>query len=167
MGCDIHSLVQTRKGPTAPWVAVKELPVPEDWAQYYGTKGHEAFYGRDYSLFAFLAGVRNYAECTPICPQKDLPRDIVDGAYIDPKYGFDYHYVIDGKPTYIGDHSYSWLTLRELLNFNYDQWFSDEREKMYRTYRDFLAGSDLWRVIDVMKGLGEPENVRVVFGFDN
>lgn len=85
----------------------------------------------------------------------------------------------------LGDHSFSWLSLKELLDFNYDQTFEDRRVTVQTgprswngageaepgggeqtTFREFL-GEAFFSQLEILKTYGEPENVRVVFGFDN
>jgi hypothetical protein len=86
-------------------------------------------------------------------------------------------------------HSYSYLTLKELLDFDYNQTFEDRRSEkityfkeggiLYNgnhiveegegisiTYKDHL-GESFFEHIEILKTLGEPENVRIVFYFDN
>jgi hypothetical protein len=103
----------------------------------YGCKGsgQETGYGaRNYSTFAMLANVRNgrgFAGVdigdgfNPIAMPRDLPGDIsaelkaihaeeyTDERYeeLDAKYG----------ESNLGDHSFSYLTLRELLNYDWQQ----------------------------------------------
>ena len=59
MGCDIHLITEIRKD--GKWQFVKEFP--------------DSMTGRNYSLFAFLAGVRNYFNFDGFEP-KGLPEDI-------------------------------------------------------------------------------------------
>ena len=75
-------------------------------------------------------------------------------------------------------HSHSWFLLSELLAFDYDRKFwnrrihrgkdgaalAQEGEGVHQTYREFL-GRDYMDTLEVLKRLGEPEHVRVVFCF--
>lgn len=87
-------------------------------------------------------------------------------------------------------HSYSYLTLKELLDFNYEKSFeklemsflykednvviagsiftetAKEGEGEITSYRNYL-GEWFFEELDKMKKLGDPENVRIVFWFDN
>lgn len=86
-------------------------------------------------------------------------------------------------------HSYSYFLLKELLDFDYEQTFWDRRisrttvtpggctvtngaalaeegEGEIITYRDHL-GEWFFNDIDYLKALGGPEDVRIVFWFDN
>jgi len=97
---------------------------------------------------------------------------------------------------WLGDHSFSWVTLREMLDYPYagemvtrgmvtnaqaeayrmsgilpESWcgFTNqvgyERIEWKRPVKEaaWLFG----QIIEKLKPLGEPENVRIVFGFDN
>ena len=93
MGCDIHTITEIRKN--GKWERVQEVP--------------EEFNCRNYSVFAFLANVRNSFDTQGFQP-KGLPEDISalhfdyceDGNYFDINFDSeDYH-------------SHSYLTLQEL-----------------------------------------------------
>ena len=149
MGCDIHS-----RG---------ERKVDGKWKLILGP---EPFGDRNYSVFAFLAGVRNYSEVPPISEPRGLPDDIDD----------------DGDGDYFGDHSYSWLSLDELLKFDYDAKIEDRRvtrqiapnltsgaetcaagEGKLQTWREYL-GAGFFEELERIKNTGAE---RIVFGFDN
>ena len=114
-------------------------------------------------MFGFLAGVRNYSGITPISEQRGIPSNTGS---------------IDG----LGEHSFSWLWIDELLNFDYDQEMEDRRVTVQikpnvwdsghtcepgqgrkTTYRDFL-GSGFFADLVKLRELGAE---RVVFGFDS
>jgi hypothetical protein len=151
MGCDIHSFVEVKK--------LNKWELVDDWID-----------NRSYGWFGFLANVRNYSHVPSISNPKGLPQDISEGGAIE----WDNEY--DG-------HSCSYLTLKELLDFNYDQEFEDRR--VTRQTGNFIDGSALAEPgegetitireflgtlldhIHKLKEYGEPENVRVVFWFDN
>ena len=158
MGCDIHSFAERRNKQTNKWEKVGENPF--DW--------------RSYSMFAFLAGVRNYDHCEPLSEPKGLPNDISDE--VKEEYG-------DGDGWYY--HSASFLTAKELLDFDYDKTFwnrrvtkqtssnswngaslAEEREGKVLTYRENL-GESFFTHLNELKELGEPEDIRIVFWFDN
>ena len=117
-------------------------------------------------MFAFLANVRNYSFVPSISEPRGLPEDI--------NYDTEEDYTL-------GEHSFSWLSLKELLAFDYDQTFEDRRcmrdgngaadsgpgNGEQTTFRKFL-GPLFFRDLAIMQCLGrEPEHVRIVFGFDN
>jgi hypothetical protein len=126
--------------------------------------GLSPFNWRSYGIFGFLADVRNHSAVPPIAPQRGLPDD-VDPATRD--------YYEDWEN---GNHGASWLTLRELLVFDYDQEFEDRRmirngdggvtcdpgEGKRVTYREFL-GDAYFDDIEELKAAGAE---RIVFWFD-
>lgn len=87
MGCDIHLYVEARENGV--WVEKK--------GDFYD--------GRNYNLFSVLAGVRNRHEIIPICEPRGLPEDVSESVREDECY----------------DHSHSWLTLAELMAFDWTQ----------------------------------------------
>ncbi len=137
MGCDIHGVFQ-RKLPDGTWEDVKTEYECE----------------RDYTLFAILAGVRNSGYITPISEPRGLPDDFLTSSYQpgpesdeDPAdYGPDlsYHPIPDVSflsnwrqkyfnpkedmlAIWMGDHSHSWLTSSEILDY-YEMNFSAKQD---------------------------------------
>ena len=174
MGCDIHAMIEIR---------CPHDSFPESTYEYWHNAG-DPMIGRDYELFAVLAGVRNDYGITPISEPRGMPEDSCSeiDAYSE-KFG------IDG-------HSHSWLTLEELRSFNPKQTIFDNNLVIARnnagrvtetagwTNREHFGpvGSrqvfDLWgsqhwervmrqleRVADRFDGDGS--RVRLVFFFDN
>jgi hypothetical protein len=219
MGCDIHCYVEVKTAGT--WEKVGEVfkdrwydpkKPPDDWNKEFTDQPYN---DRNYDLFAILANVRNgegFAGCdtgdgfVPISKPRDLPenvsRDILD---ISSEWGCD-------------GHSHSYLTLKELIDFDWSQktkkrgWvdsqgFREWREKgkpstwsggvsggrvQHITLADMFIKTTLgesaehcycqvgWEVvykdavdtflsktIPTLKKLGDPDNVRIVFWFDN
>jgi len=151
MGCDIHTLAQHKT--EAGWEDIDFAPF--DW--------------RDYGLFAFLAGVRNYSAVTPISEPRGLPDDMPTPSDDDWDRWCDLH-------------STSWLTVEELLTFNYDEVVEDRRyirkepsgmlngaatcepgQGKFQTWREFL-GNTYFEDLEKLKVLGAD---RIVFGFDS
>jgi len=93
MGCDIHLFVEKKEKDG--WKFIKDI---------------DTDIGRDYRLFSVLAGVRNTTKAIPISLPKGIPNDVSDAV----------HENID-QCSFLGDHSHSFLTLEEILNFNWDQ----------------------------------------------
>lgn len=153
MGCDIHAYVEKRVGDH--WEAL-EFEIFED--------------GRSYSIFGFLAGVRNYSAVTPIAEPRGLPADVSDTVRASfEQWGGD-------------GHTSSWLTLEELLAFDYDAMMEDRRctreiapncfsggetcapgEGKIMSYREFLFPY-FFANINGAKHAGAE---RIVFWFDN
>jgi hypothetical protein len=128
--------------------------------------GWQPFDWRSYGMFGFLANVRNYSAVPSISEPRGLPDDIAD----------------DGDDNYLGDHSFSWLSVAELLAFDYDQQVEDRRvtrqltanmwsgaetadqgQGRLTTWRDFL-GHDFFADLAKLQDLGAE---RIVFGFDS
>lgn len=159
MGCDIHLQAQKRDS-NGQWETVPFVPF--DW--------------RSYGMFGFLGLTsRNYSDVPPIAPLRGLPPGAQPNEVTD-----DSQWGLSDRTPYFsdfGDHSFSWLSLEELLAFNYDATFEDRRITVngnggvtsepgggsMTTYRDFLG---LWffRDLEKCKELGVE---RIVFGFDN
>jgi hypothetical protein len=153
MGCDIHCHAEKRS--PEGW---KRLPIPEpfDWRQY--------------GLFGFLAGVRNYSQVPSLAPHRGLPADVSAE-------------VREDSEGWNGDgHSHSWVTLGELLAFDYDAPVEDRRVTRQvaanawdggctaepgggeqTTYRAFL-GPKFFEELERLKVAGAD---RIVFWFDN
>lgn len=186
MGCDIHLIAQVRQGDQ--WVTTEterpchcvkqETPgkfvgyggVTYDCFDCYGTLVRGSYDSRSYDTFAILANVRNSVhgyKLIPISDARGLPEDLrkpenTNGNPFSPNYydgeGDEY---IEGK--WMGDHSYSWLSLRELVE--YPHWHEivpgteeTAAEHTGNFYSDFLPA---------LVELGDLDNVRIVFGFDS
>lgn len=173
MGCDIHSFTEKRNKENNKWELV-ENSNPFDW--------------RNYSVFAFLADVRNYDHCEPISQPKGLPND---SEFLNTETDDGWGGVETEKKRIeeMDYHSKSFLTLKELLEFDYDKTFLNRRiyKPTYRedgtcsggngaalaeegegkivSYRENL-GTGFFAELDKLKELGEPDDVRVVFYFD-
>lgn len=154
MGCDIHSYAE-RKNADGQWEMVPDL---------------RPFDSRNYGVFGFLAGVRNYSALTPISDPRGFPPDA------NARVAADY------ESWSTDAHSASWLSVDELAAFDYDAICEDRRvtrqispnhydggctcypgEGKKQTYREFLGG---W-FFDDLKKLQEAGAERVVFWFDN
>lgn len=107
MGCDIHMHIEYKKG--GRWICgdyFRKNPLHGRYAgepEYTLVGFHD---NRDYDLFATLANVRNYGKTDYISEPRGLPDDITD----DVKAMAD-DWDDDG-------HSRSYLTLREIIDFN-------------------------------------------------
>lgn len=155
MGCDIHMLAQRQNEDGT----YRELDfVPFDW--------------RSYGMFGFLADVRNYSMVPPIAEPRGLPEDMKQKDEPEDFYAWSSREYVN-----YDDHSHSWLSVKELAEFNYDQEFEDRRcmingnggctceigQGHKTTFREFLGEqffSDLEQLI--YEGAD-----RIVFWFDN
>lgn len=75
MGCDIHSIAERKVD--GKWVPIETDGRESSWGTFFSRKAEylEPFNWRNYSVFAFLAGVRNYDHCEPLSEPKGLPDD--------------------------------------------------------------------------------------------
>lgn len=179
MGCDIHIFVERRKNEK--WVRYTGKHFSNMWKKE--EKVNSPFGWRNYGMFGFLAGVRDYS----IKPIKEPIYEIPDDAS---------EYVKKECERWDSDgHSHSLLTAKELLEFDYNQDLRDPSEnfstnsrrvlfekKVYqfgdkyfneeygcKTYYDYLGGPNgmFFTHIKELSELGNPDEVRIVFWFDN
>lgn len=193
MGCDIHIQIERRVGDVwqvVPWSSPLKRrysghAIANSHGDPWGCGGPRAlgipdcFDSRNYDLFGVLANVRNGtwgAMLLPIADPRGLPID-------------------KDSIGYLGDHSFSWVTLRELQDYPwstlvtktgfvdeeaaqafeetgqtpvvYSRWSS--RGRSIRWTQSIEVCVNYWndKVLPVLATLGEPDNVRIVFGFDN
>lgn len=176
MGTDIHMIVQTRANATAPWVTTDAARWQCDSCNGVGTRTYthyttkadvtdpcywcdgtgqcKHFRNRNYDLFAQLADVRNgrgFAGCDtgdgfiPVTPRRGLPDDVKAAEDFDD----------DGAPISgynLGEHSFSWLTLAELMAYDLDRqtvcrgvvdaatWHAWDRKGAPRSWCDGISG---------------------------
>ena len=196
MGCDIHSIaeIKTTKG----WLPLESDGRTSSWGSFFerNTQYFEPFNWRSYAIFGFLADVRNYSHCEPISEPRGLPTDSEHLNSPSP-YAYDTSPMSgetipeSEKETIKSDlldggyHSYSWLLLKELTDFDYEKTFWDRRvtkqtapncwngaalaeegDGQTITYREHL-GEDYFKDLELLKSFGEPDNIRIVFWFDN
>jgi hypothetical protein len=194
MGCDIHSFVEIKK--EGKWQRSFDkvfkgwndelISAPFDW--------------RSYGMFAFLANVRNYSHVPPLSKPKGLPEDSEwlnsphEYAYeVNPMSGEVIPYTErETNRRHISEYDYhrhSFLTLKELTDFDYSQTFEDRRTSRttiiagggtvtngaaladqgkgeITTFRTFL-GTGFFQDLAQLQTMGTPQNVRIVFWFDN
>ena len=125
MGCDIFSWVEVYAPAGRNWKAIFNA-FPADAFQ----REHDhiefvsyPFRWRDYGLFGFLAGVRNYAHCEPLAAPSGLPPgcDVEGGCRVDD---------IDSLGEF---HSHSWFLVSELQAFDYTGDFGTDEFRGART----------------------------------
>jgi hypothetical protein len=187
MGTYIESYAEVRNTITGKWEKVSGLFPLDEYRRKDCVidKGDHPFDWQSYSMFGFLAGVRNYSLCEPISQPKGLPDDVSEDIRRKAE-----HWIADA-------YSHSWFTLQELLAFNYEKVFEDMRDVLEQiaqsseqpiepgiepldvsyelilaasvkakliTYSEHL-GKDFFDSLNLLKTLGKPEDVRVVFWF--
>lgn len=105
MGCDIYLFVEVEHDGN--WNSVDEWETEDGYKSVAYEKQY--YNGRNYDLFALLANVRNYNDVKPIKCPVGLPDDVSDQ-------------VMQKSESYGSDgHSHSYLTLKELIDFDWDQ----------------------------------------------
>ena len=121
MGCDIHAIIE------------RQIKYTGHDGEVYLRRWRNAGtpdLGRDYELFAALAGVRNYTGVTPLSEPRGLPG--VEGVYEDgrgfkgdwgltPCSEFEYYSLHWGADA----HSASWATLAEIKAYDVGQVLED------------------------------------------
>lgn len=148
MGADIHLVVLTQE-PSGTWkLFPRTVENPDIWGEH-GSPG-SWYNGRNYILFGALAGVRSsIVEPIAACrgPLQEACLQGVD----------------------IGDHSFTWMTLREVIQYDWMQeieTYYGNMEPLGQSCENFLnAITVLW---DTTQELGlTPDQVKLVMGFDS
>jgi hypothetical protein len=152
MGTDIYSFAEVRRD--GRW-QYAEGPIVTPIDEYHNP--NRPFGWRSYIVFGFLADVRNYSDIPPIEPAstRGLPDDL--SPEVRAKHGGDDQYYPE-----------SWLSLAELLAYDYDREFDDQRpfagDPVRTTVRQRI-GELFFQHLDDLGKLGPPDDVRVVFWF--
>lgn len=161
MGCDIHHVIEARE-PGGPWRAVWPDPV-ERYDDGTGDirlpRETPLSLWRNYTLFAALAGVRNYDDLVPIAKPRGMPEDATElFRELHATYGIDAH-------------SCSWVTLGELEAYD---WGQPRRPVLTMTGAMQIGTVGHWigdgwpeRFSAELRRFGGPDDVRLVFFFDN
>jgi hypothetical protein len=140
MGADIHGVLQSRFSNDGNWWTECEI---EDT--------------RHYALFSALADVRNYYSIKPISDPRGLPEDFP--ANDDQEHGY--------RKTWMGDHSYTWLTLEEIRDWpGWDEVHIDPIEKGTWVLRETCETFLKWVDYAASK-CGGYDKGRIVIGFDS
>lgn len=132
-----------------------------------GTKKLARWNTRNYFVFAMLGVGAMCDLVAPIAPIRGLPQDVSPEVR-----GMAYETLEDDEGDFLslGDHSRSWLSLRELLDYNWEAEIMDADDPPARPLRAW-AGDFYTEFVPALKKLCEdkgktPDDVRIVFGFD-
>lgn len=122
------------------WDDTSKLPDP---------RTDQPYVGRNYRLFGALAGVREYNMEIISDFAKGLPVDVsTEVCGISDSWGRD-------------GHSHSYLTVKELIDSKY---YKMSEKELY----DIGMGDFFFKhVVETLLNMGNPEDVRIVFWFDN
>ena len=116
--------------------------------KYMNPKTDQPYSGRNYNLFGALAGVRSDFDMITDYA-RGLPNDVSDEV-CEISDSWD----VDG-------HSHNYITLRELIDNIYYKMSDEELDELE-------LGTHFFRdVINDLKEIGNPDDVRIVFCFDN
>ena len=143
MGCDIHLSIEYRYD-------YEEEPakVSSWWCWGKNIAGV-----RDYDMFGYLAGVRNYSEyIRPIVKPRGIPKDV----------GFDVKDKVDEFGT--DGHSHTWLYPNEYIKACALTQFLDEQPERGRMAKEWIVLRDVLNSLS--KHYGE-KNVRLIMFFDS
>ena len=153
MGCDIHCYAE-RKNKDGKWKIIGNVEKEEDgWISI----DYEPYHDRNYNLFAILANVRNetaFAGCktgegfNPISNPKGVPSDASE----------EYASLI--KQWDSDGHSHSYLTLRELLDYDWTQTTQLQGS-------DYFLSDTITELLKLAGGTKGIDDIRIVFFFDN
>ncbi len=176
MGCTITIFAETRKSESSEWKKVGKI-----FTEHDGAQTDRPYRDRNSRLFALLADVRNEYDFSPIKRiAYQLPEDVSDG-------------IFDVFVKQAGVYAIGCYTLRELIEFNWGFTFtnhgvispkaieelahgkipdnycsmSSQEGYEYREWQEKFESSFVTETIPELKKLGSPENVRIVFWFDN
>lgn len=129
MGTDIHAYVEIQQ-PDGTWKYLDEAVFPNPYYRPDETndpfgwnteKTNQPFRSRNYDLFGVLAGVRT--EHPQIVEERGLPDDMSPGLAplrVDMGSLNEEDQERASQWPWLGDHTYTWLTVRELLEFDWD-----------------------------------------------
>lgn len=184
MGCDIHLQFEILRNGVWTW-PLAGLPRYLDPAKFL-PRPLASLTERSYRTFTLLAGVRDGGEgIEPIAQPRGLPDDLSP----ELRSACEAMSEDDTESSWwwFGDHSHSWLTLAEILEYG-KQWLPDKAtpHEVARRAASVLAGrgdcgletlldrdaiellrDGVWGVSGRYGGPVEPEDLRLVFGFDS
>jgi hypothetical protein len=139
MGVDIHTFVEIKDQETGKWNLYNENVFKGN----YDNMSSCPFNWRYYFMFDFL----EKQSC-----EYNLPSDVSD--YIKELYESSHIY-----------YSASWISLKKLLDFDYNKKIDKDISSTYYQWLNFTG--NFFQNISILNALGHPEDVRVIFWFDN
>ncbi len=173
MGCDIHPWVEVLDD-SGNWRPILEPPgrQKQEWQRDYELE-YEWDFGRNYMLFALLAGVRNNGQVTPLLEVlriQDLSPEAQEAIErVADRVGGARGIPTDASPEYREAaedrdyHSHSYFTLEELRRFDWS------KPAPLREEGTWAVSCEQWmELMEFADRLHpDPARVRVVFHFDS
>lgn len=194
MTCDIHLFVEVKEKGNSPWKSVDEWNT-EDKDYLHVDYDNKFYKGGYHSTFALLADVTNYQDIEPISKPRGLPTDISrELRTAIRQWGEDAHShsfftlkeLLDfdwDKPIQEGGYidNYQWNIFYKSmktdhpdydLRFPHAQSIAESMRKSFTWHKWEIpakaCADDFYNItIPKLKELGKPEDVRIVFFFDN
>ena len=144
MGCDIH--IHVERLVDGKWTYVtKPDCCPDNTNEWHVD---DWYHGRCYTLFGMLAGVRDY-EFHPFVDPRGVPKDCSE----------QYRDVVEDWDT--DGHTHSWYKLRELYDAHWEQSTDANGDPCP------ADGGFVEQTIPLLEAVGKPDEVRMLFFFDN
>ena len=137
MGCNSHLAIEYK------------VTYSHNNQSYWFVFGTNIAESMDYSLYAFMAGVRNYHEVAPIAEPRGVPK----GA------SWEYRDMVEKAGS--DGHSHSWLLVKE-----FRQAFNAAIGK-YADYKPAKEWQAVRKCMEMLEELYGEDNVRLCFFFDN
>lgn len=164
MGTDITYTYEIRQHGV--WEAVELLPpldidhVELEDAEWTAYTSHPACIDRNYRLFSVLAGVRNSFGIQSIASPRGLP---VDASAESQKMTINY----TRNPNWDFP-NLTWVSLRELLDYDWDQWITDSRHEHEppRLLREEVEPFTSKTLPYLQSLVSDPDDLRIICDFD-
>ena len=173
MGTSVNTVVEQFNGEE--WVIQHDniYPTMPYMHASHGEYTDRPFMAQHYGLFAFIADVRNDYAVPAIALHRGLPEDHESIK----QYGFGgYEEQVSRYPFEIVEgHSKTWVSAKELLDFNYGTLFEERRgnhgtvpkgQGQIITIRELL-GEHYFKEIEALKQFPDPAKVRIIFAFES
>ncbi|GGQ98932.1 hypothetical protein [Deinococcus ruber] len=157
MGCDIHEYYEIRRKDV--WERVELLP-KLDWEtvteeEKQALYSHPANLNRNYALFSIFADVRNTFGIRPIAQARGLPADVTASVRADCEAHAQW------------GHNTSWLSLKELLEYDWEQIVLDDDNSTNATCREATSPFVEDTLPFLQSLVADPADLRLIFWFDN
>ncbi len=159
MGCDVHMFLERKlEDESNEWASADIwdkndlfIDYPDSSFPEYKVKAVNRLFNRSsYILYAILASVRNDDnKIIPIAKPRGLPSNVSEMVRRQEEF-----WGVEG-------HSHSWLTLDEIINYDWTQTFTDYHGEI-RCYKDYFE-----IFINKIHTINKTGTFRTVFWFDN